>query len=84
MRCLSPCAAANGDQPPGLQGAQAVADIAFISPERLDQFEVIGADAPLSALMLGPHTMEDLALQFRKASCRHQFPLDPGAAKRRG
>jgi hypothetical protein len=45
---------------------------------------VIGAYAPLSALMLGPHTMEDLALQCRKASCRHQFPLDPGAAKRRG
>ena len=46
MRCLSPCAAANGDQPPGLQGALAVADIAFISPERLDQVEMIGADAP--------------------------------------
>ena len=50
-------------------------DIAFISTEGLDQVEMVRADAALSPLILSPHVMEDLALQFRKAPCRHESSL---------
>ena len=84
MRRLATRAAADRDQPSGLQGAQAVADIALIAPECLHQIEMACTDAALSALILGPHLVKDLALQFRKASCRHEGPLDQSATSRCG
>ena len=75
MGRLASRAATDHDQPSRLQDAQAVTDIALITSEGLHQFEMAGANAALSPHILRPHEVEDLALQFRKASCRHEPSL---------
>jgi hypothetical protein len=81
MGRLAAWAATDRDQPSRLQGSQAVTDIALITSQSLHQFEMARTDAALSALILGPHRLEDLALEFRKASCRHEGPLDQDATR---
>ena len=71
MLSLSSGTAANGQQTSCLQCVQTVADMTFISPQVLDSCEMIGADTPAGAFILRPHALKDVALQFRKASCRH-------------
>lgn len=39
-------------------------DIAFISTKALGQFEMVRADAAMSPLLLSPHVIENVALQF--------------------
>jgi hypothetical protein len=77
-------AATDRDQRPRLQGSQAVTDMARITSQSPYQVERARIDAALSALILGPHLLEDLVLQFRKASCRHEGPLDQDAISRCG
>lgn len=79
MVCLPTWAATHGNQPSRLQSAQAVTDIALITSQRLHPFERSRATAALGVLILGPHIAEDLALQFRKTSCRHEDALDSAA-----
>lgn len=75
MGRLATWAATDRDQSSRLQGAQAVAHIAFITSQSLYQFEMPSANAALGALILGPHRDEDLTLQFRQALCRHEDSL---------
>jgi hypothetical protein len=75
MSRLATWAATNGDQPAGFQGSQAMTDIAFIASQVLYQFQMTSANTALSALILRPHPAEDLAMQFREASCRHEDSL---------
>ena len=73
MNRLATWGATDGDQPSRLQGSQAVTDIALITSQGLHQFEMARANAALGALILRPHrALEDLALQLRKAPCRHE------------
>src|SRR5918999_1795575 len=64
MRRLAARAAADRDQPSRLQGAQAVTDIALIPSQSPHQVEMARTDAALSAFILGPHLVKDLALQL--------------------
>ena len=75
MGGLPTSAATDRDQPSCLQDSQAMTDIALITPQGLHPFEMSGAHAALSPHILRPHEVEDLALQFRKALCRHKDSL---------
>ena len=75
MGGLATWAPTDRDQPPRLQSTQAMTDIALIASQALHQFEMSGANTALGAFILRPHTAEDVALQFRKAPCRHESSL---------
>jgi hypothetical protein len=81
MGRLATRAATDGDQSSRLQGSQAVTDIALIPSQSPHQVEMSRANAALGALVLRPHEVEDLTLQFRKASCRHKDALQPGLSQ---